>query len=212
MKDCGQKKECLECGCRKKTLVAGAVFLALVASAVFLLVRQAQSQAMESSGKQKFFQEESMGLSMTYPANWTLNANYDHYAPGIFSVEINNKKCGGKPGECAAGCVDARILAAKKPLQGKGDNLTIQLYEDFMMVRDFSISPLVEEIDLASKKIFQVKSGDPTLALNGACPGPLYVFETKSYFVYMFAGYGNGVDADGQIREIINSIAIGDGD
>lgn len=148
---------------------------------------------------------------MSYPAHWALDANYNRYAAGIFSAELNNKKCGGRNGECAVECVDMRMLVAKKPLEGQGDSLLIQLYEDFMMVRDFSISPLVEEISLNSKKIFQVKHDGPTLALNGTCPGPLYVFGTGDYFVYVFAGYGaDAARADNQIREIVDSIRIGE--
>jgi hypothetical protein len=205
MKDCDSKKECLGCDCRKKTLVALAVFLALVLASAWILIGQAQT----GQDKWKNFKEKTYGFSMDYPANWALDVNYDRYAPGIISAELNNRKC-AKSGQCDLDCVDLRVLAARKPVDGQGSGLLVQLYEDFMMVRDFSISPLVSEIELASKKIFQVENGDPTLALNGACAGPLYVFETKDYFAYVFAGYGaNAASADEQTREIINSIAVG---
>lgn len=208
MKDCDSKKECLGCDCRKKTIAAGAMFLVLVAAAIFLLVRQAQSQPFFGA-EWKDFRENTLGISFAYPSSWNLVADYDHYAPGIFSAEMDNKKCAGAPGKCGSECIDLRILAAEKPLDGRGDSLVVQLYEDFMMVRDFSVSPLVAEIDSGSKKVFQVDHGGPTLALTGACAGPLYLFEAGDYFVYVFAGYGDSVQANNQIREIIDSIIIG---
>jgi len=209
MEDWNSKKECSGCDCRKKTIAAAAMFLALVAGAVFLLVKQAQSQPFFGA-EWKDFRENTFGISFAYPSNWNLAADYDHYAPGIFSAEMGNKKCAGAPERCDPGCVDLRILAAKKPLDGRGDSLVVQLYEDFMMVRDFSVSPLVAEIDSGSKKVFQVDHGGPTLALNGACAGPLYLFEAGDYFVYVFAGYGDSARGENdKIREIINSIRIG---
>lgn len=209
MKDCDSKKECLGCDCRKKTIAAGAMFLVLVAAAIFLLVRQAQSQPFFGA-EWKNFRENTLGISFAYPSSWNLVADYDHYAPGIFSAEMDNKKCAGAPGKCGSECIDLRILAAEKPLDGRGDSLVVQLYEDFMMVRDFSVSPLVAEIDSGSKKVFQVDHGGPTLALNGACAGPLYLFEAGDYFVYVFAGYGDSASGENdKIREIINSIRIG---
>ena len=45
---------------------------------------------------------------------------------------------------------------------------------------------------------------------NGACAGPLYLFEAGDYFVYVFAGYGDSASGENdKIREIINSIRIG---
>jgi len=207
MKKDVSKKECLECDCRNKTLIAFSVFLALVFTSAWILIGQAQTG--QGQDKWKNFQENIYGFSMEYPANWALAVDYDRYAPGIISAELKNKKC-AKSGQCAGDCVDVRVLAAKKPIDGQGAGLPVQLYEDFMMVRDFSISPLVAEIELDSRKIFKVESGDPTLALNGTCAGPLYVFESGDYFVYVFAGYGaDAAGADEQTREIINSIAIG---
>ena len=208
MKDYDSKKDCLGGGCRKKTIVAGAMFLALVAAAVFLLVKQAQSQPFFGA-EWKDFRENTLGVSFVYPSNWNLAANYDRYAPGIFSAEMDNKKCASAPGKCASECVDLRILAAKKPLDGRGDSLVVQLYEDFMMVRDFSVSSLVAEINSGSKKVFRVDHGGPTLALNGTCSGPLYLFEAGDYFVYVFAGYGDAVaDPAGRTEKIIDSISI----
>ena len=202
------QNNCSRCDCRKKTLIAGAVFLGLVFCAVFLLAKQAQTQASDDWSKWKNFNEDIYGLSIDYPAGWTADVNYDRYAPGIISAELNNKKCGAK-NQCGSDCVDVRVLVAKKPVNGQGQGLLLQFYEDFMMVRDFSISPLVSEVELDSKKIFQVESGAPTLALNGACPGPLYVFETDSgYFAYVFAGYGTNAVADGEVRKIIDSVKI----
>ncbi len=204
-----EARDCSRCDCRKKTIVAAATFLVLVAAAVFLLVKQAQSQPLFGAAW-KDFRENTFGISFAYPWNWNLATDYDYYAPGIFSAEMDNKKCAGESGKCGSDCVDLRILAAKKPLDGRGDSLVVQLYEDFMMVRDFSVSPLVAEIDSGAKKVFQVDHGGPTLALTGACAGPLYLFEAGDYFVYVFAGQGDSASGENdKIREIIDSIRIG---
>jgi hypothetical protein len=125
-------------------------------------------------------------------------------------VELNNKKCNLNSGQCNADCADIRVLIGKKPNGGQTPGLFTQLYEDFMMVRDFSSAALVDTIDLDSKKIFKVSDGRVTLAMTGACAGPLYTFDTGSgYFVYVFAGYGNAAAGiSGDVEKIISSIDI----
>lgn len=149
---------------------------------------------------------------MSYPANWSLEIGYDRYAKGLMNADIVNKKCGYVPAQCGADCVDAMILVGKKPASGQTSGLPTQLYEDFMMARDFSsASPLVKTLDIGPRKVYKVDDNALTLALNGSCSGPLYIFETDSgYFVYVFAGYG--ADAAGSntqtIEKIISSINI----
>lgn len=188
------------------------VLLALaVAAAGFWFFRYSNfSQAQTDSAKWKNFKEEVYGLSVDYPANWSFDINYDRYAAGLMGVELNNKKCNLNSGQCNADCADIRVLIGKKPNGGQTPGLFTQLYEDFMMVRDFSSAALVNTLDLNSKKVFKVASDAPTLALTGGCAGPLYVFQTDSdYFVYVFAGYGNNAaGVTGDVEKIISSINI----
>jgi hypothetical protein len=146
---------------------------------------------------------------MDYPGDWALAVDYGRYGDGLMSAELNNKKCGSAAGQCDSECIDARVLAGKIPESGATPGLFTQLYEDFMMVRDFSTASLVNALDFDSQKVFKVADNGPTLALNGRCPGPLYVFETKTgYFVYVFAGGGQNAAIDPTIEKIINSIEI----
>ncbi|MFZ3073989.1 MAG: hypothetical protein WA093_02570 [Minisyncoccales bacterium] len=158
----------------------------------------------------KNFAEDIYGFSMDYPADWSLDVDYDRYAKGLMSAELNNKKCGFSYKKCDNNCADIRIIAGKKPGGGESRGLFTQLYEDFMMVRDFSTASLISTLDFNSKKVFKVASDQPTLALTGACAGPFYTFETDSgYFVYVFAGYGaNAASVDDETRKIIDSIKI----
>jgi hypothetical protein len=162
--------------------------------------------------KLKNFTENEYGFSMSYPANWSLDVGYDRYAKGLMNANIANKKCGFGLAQCDSDCVDARILIGKKPASGQTSGLLTQLYEDFMMARDFSnASPLVKTLDIGSRKVYKVDDNALTLALNGSCSGPLYIFETNSgYFVYVFAGYGaNAASGNSQtIEKIISSINI----
>ena len=167
-------------------------------------------QAKSGDNEWKNFKEDVYGLSIDYPADWSFDINYDRYADGLMGVELNNKKCDLNSGQCGVNCADVRVLIGKKPESGEGQGLFTQLYEDFMMVRDFSTASLVSTLDFAPKKVFKVDNSAVTMALNGACAGPFYVFETDSgYFAYVFAGYGAGAsDATARVEEIISSIGV----
>ena len=208
-KDGGRCKKC-----RLGIMAAAAVFLILVVAAVLLISGRYYdlTKAQADPSKLKNFRENRYGFSMNYPLGWSLDVSYDYYAKGLMNVDIDNKKCASKAKQCNADCADIRILAGKKPLAGEGLGLLTQLYEDFMMVRDFSnTSALVTVLDIDSKKVFKVDDDALTLALNGICSGPLYVFETDSgYFIYVFAGYGANAAAgnSGTVEKIISSINI----
>jgi hypothetical protein len=196
-------------------LIGLAVMAAIVAVGAWLLLKSGSGAAslfpaQTEAQKWKNFSEQKFGFSVDYPAGWALDANYDRYAPGIMDAELNNKKCGLNRNQCAAGCADVRILVGKKPEGGKATGLFSQLYEDFMMVRDFSSASLVDTLELNSKKIFKVADDQVTLAMTGACAGPLYTFDTGSgYFVYVFAGYGaEAADVSADVEKIISSISI----
>ncbi|MFA6376892.1 MAG: hypothetical protein WCX69_05850 [Candidatus Paceibacterota bacterium] len=200
--------------CKLGIIAAAAVFLILVGIAVLLILGHYYdlTKAQANPEKLKNFRENKYGFLMDYPFGWSLDVSYDYYAKGLMNADLNNKKCESKAKQCNADCADIRILAGKKPLAGEGLGLLSQLYEDFMMVRDFSgTSALVTVLEINSKKVFKVDDDALTLTLNGICPGPLYVFETDSgCFVYIFAGYGAKAAADnsGTIEKIISSINI----
>ena len=190
---------------------------ALLAIAVLVLAgfwffwSSGAAKAKADDSKLKNFAEKEYGFSMNYPANWSLDIGYDRYAKGIMNADIANKKCGFGSLQCDPNCVDTRILVGKKPAAGQTSGLLTQLYEDFMMARDFSnASPLVKTLDIGSRKVYKVDDNALTLALNGSCSGPLYIFETDSgYFVYVFAGYGVNAAGNSQtIEKIISSINI----
>lgn len=177
------------------------------AGGFWLLNHYGLLQAQIETGKWKNFSENEYNFSIDYPANWSLDVNYGQYAKGILSADLSNKKC--QKGQCDSDCVDARVLVARKPAGTGAQALILQLYENFMMVRDFSESPQVSALDLGAKKVFKVIDEQPTLALNGRCAGPFYVFETEKQFVYVFAGYGAGAaDLSGDVEKIIESIEI----
>jgi len=189
--------------------LAGAALLA----AVFLFFHYCDStKAQGDPSKLKNFRENRYGFSMDYPAGWSLDVSYDYYAKGLMNADIDNKKCESRGKQCNADCADISILVGKKPSLGEGTGLLSQLYEDFMMVRDFSgTSALVTVLEINSKKVFKVDDDALTLALNGICPGPLYVFGTDSdYFIYVFAG--NGANAEpgtaAVVEKIISSVNI----
>jgi len=188
-------------------LLAAAIF----AVAGFIVFKYpGYSKAQDENAKWKSFSEDTYGLSIEYPAAWSLDAGYDHYSKGLMNVDLNNKKCGFNPKTCNSECADIRILVGQKPEGERAQGLFAQLYEDFMMVRDFSNNPIVATLELGSKKVFKVANDSATLALNGVCPGPLYVFETDSgYFVYVFAGIGQSAANIGEtVEKIISSVKI----
>ncbi len=193
---------------RKKTFSILASLTVFVAAGFWLLNHCGLLQAQNDGGKWKNFTEGVYGFSVDYPADWGIDANYDQYAPGIISAEMHNKECGGQ-NQCGFDCVDIRILAAKKEIGGKSHGLLLQLYEDFMMVRDFADASLVKEVDLAGKKAFELVDNQATLALNGRCGGPFYVFETEKHFVYIFTGYGADIaEISGEAKKIIESVKV----
>jgi hypothetical protein len=201
------------CNCRRGILIGLAVFAVIVAAAFWLLFRFGRGgffQANADSQEWKNFKENTYGLSIDYPAGWLLDTNYDRYAPGLMGVELSNKKCGFNSEKCNAGCIDVTILIGKKNSNEQVSGLFTQLYEDFMMVRDFSAASIVSTLDLNPKKVFKVASDAPTMALTGACAGPFYVFETDSgYFAYVFAGYGADSAGDSKnVEKIIDSISV----
>jgi hypothetical protein len=182
-----------------------------VAAAFFWSFNRANpSEAQENLAQWKNFSESNYGFSFDYPAGWSLDISYDRYGASLMSADLSNKKCGFNPKQCAADCLDARILVGKKTSGNEVTPLFVQLYEDFMMVRDFSdASSMVSSINLGSKKVYKVANNSPTAALTGACAGPLYVFETETSFAYVFAGYGsNSVGATSTVEKIIASINI----
>ena len=184
----------------------------VLAAAVFSIFKYSDSfRAQADSREWKNFREADYGFSMDYPAGWSLNVSYDRYSKGLMNADLSNKKCGFNSKQCDADCADIRILVGKKPSRGEASGLLTQLYEDFMMVRDFSqASLLVATLDLGAKKVFKVDDDALTLALNGVCAGPLYVFETDSgNFAYVFAGYGsNAAGNPAEVEKIISSISI----
>jgi len=191
------------------SVLSGAAVLTAAGFLFFWYSNSTKAQA--DPAKLKNFQEKNYGFSMDYPSGWSLDTGYDHYARGLMNVDLDNKKCGFNSKQCNADCADVRILAGKKPLVGESTGLLAQLYEDFMMIRDFSgTSPLVTPLEMGSKKVFKVDDGALTKTLNGICSGPLYVFETDSgYFIYVFAGYGANAAANSEtIEKIIPSIKI----
>jgi hypothetical protein len=201
------------CNCRLGMLAglaALAVITAFGAWLIFWFGSSGRTGVSVEARNWKNFKEDIYGLSIDYPAGWAFDINYDRYAAGLMGVEMNNKKCDLNSGRCDAGCADVRVLIGKKPENGQGQGLFTQLYEDFMMVRDFSTASLVNTLDLTPKKVFRVDNGAVTAALNGACSGPFYVFEIDSgHFAYVFAGYGAGAAAvTGEVEKIIKSISI----
>ena len=186
-------------------LALAALFLA----GFWLLERFDLSWAQNSAVDDwKEFAEDRHGFSILYPQNWAFDISYDNYSSGLLAAKIENKKCEINSSQCAAGCVDIRMLSGKKNLESGASALLVQLYENFMMVRDFPSAPLVQIVDIGGKKVFKVADEQATLALNGNCPGPLYVFETQNHFVYVFVGNGADAGALIEVDKIIGSINV----
>ncbi len=194
----------------KHRAISVMIMLAILAAGGFTLFSRANSsKAASDSSKWKTFKEDAYGFLVGYPGSWSLDVSYDRYAPGLMNADLTNKKCGFNPKECAVDCVDMRILVGKKPESGSAPGLLGQLYEDFMMVRDFSTASLISTLDMAPKKVFEVASDAPTQSMTGSCGGPLYVFETDTDFVYVFAGYGSDAATNAAtVEKIISSIEI----
>ena len=111
--------------------------------------------------------------------------------------------------QCNDDCIDVRVLVGKKPGPDQKDGLYAQLYQDLLSVKESNNTELFSQSEIAGKNVYKILSGAPTLSLNGACSGPLYIFEADSgYFVYIFAGSGANAGANTQqlVQKIIASI------
>jgi len=202
------------CNCKTGIITAAVVFAIVVVAAIWLLANADQFNfgLVQTNGqKWRNFSEKTFGFSMEYPPGWAFSVNYDRYAKGLIDIDLSNKKCDSGSKNCRSDCANIKILGGKVPEGGQASALFVQLYENFMMVRDFSGAPMVQTLNLEPKKVFKVADEEPTLALTGTCGGPLYVFETGSgYFVYVFTGLGADAAVTNQktIEKIISSIEI----
>ncbi len=159
----------------------------------------------------KNFSEQKYGLSLQYPGNSSFNVGYDRYAAGLINVDIVGKNCSNTASECAAACADIRIFIGSQP-SGNSSQLFIQLYEDMLGVKDTNNPELVQKLNIGGKAVYKVLNEAPTLSLNGACGGPLYVFDAgNGYFAYIFAGYGAEAATAGEetVQKIISSLNVG---
>lgn len=184
---------------------------ALAAAGIFML-KYFRIMSADASGSIKYFREAAYGFAMQYPTDWSITSGYGRYAPGLIDVNLNNKKCWIGYTECRPDCVDIRIFAGKKPANVQGSDLGAQLYRQAEFVKTADNKDLAEQIDVAGIAVTKIKATAPTQALNGACAGPLYIYETGSgTFVYVFSGFGTGVGYDaGQemVKQIISSITV----
>jgi len=151
------------------------------------------------------------GFSMQYPAGWSIKSGWARYAPNILDIELNNNKCWLGYTECRADCIDIRIFSGKNSDNNQNANLGSQLYTQMQAIKSSDKKEMVEKIDINGLTVYKVNSNGPTQALNGACSGPLYAFETNDSFVYIFAGFGaNFSFAAGEdlVKKLILSITV----
>ncbi|MCU0653703.1 MAG: hypothetical protein MUD10_05600 [Candidatus Pacebacteria bacterium] len=191
------------------SISAGTAVVAVVCFGFSLFSNFGRAEAENS--KWKSFSEKNYGFSTEYPGSWSFEVGYDRYAPGLINAEITNKKCGSFSKSCNADCVDLRILSGKNPQGTATSALFIQLYENFQAVKSSHNAEMVNKMDLGGKTVYKVMSSAPTLSLNGACGGPLYIFETDAgYFAYVFAGLGERAAANEEavVEKIISSIKV----
>lgn len=189
------------------SIAAGLIIIASVSFGMLYFFNFTQAKADDS--KWKNFSENNYGFSISYPAGWSFDAEYDRYAPGLIDAVIKNKECGSSRGVCAADCADIRILAGKKPEGKLTQPLFVQLYEDLLAVKDTNNPELVQNLEIGGKTVYKVLSETPTLSMTNSCGGPLYIFETDSgYFAYVFTGLGSVYGEEATIEKIISSINI----
>jgi len=189
--------------------VVGAIVLLGAGFGLFWFSNSTEAEA--DNLKWKDFSEDDYGFSIDYPGSWSFGVSYDRYAQGLLNADLSNKKCKSFTQVCAADCADIRVLAGKIPQGSLTQPLFVQLYENLLAVKDTNNTALVEKSEIGGKTVYKVLSEGPTLSLNGACGGPLYIFETNTgYFAYVFTGLGAGAsDVNKEaIEKIISSIEI----
>ena len=196
----------------KHKIVSILICMVILACAGFFTLKYFRIMGADASSSVKYFQVADHGFEMQYPTDWSIASGYGRYAAGLLDVELNNKKCWIGYTECRADCVDIRIFAGKKPASGQGSGLGAQLYQQAQTAKAADNKDLVEQMDMGGKKVTKIKSTAPTQALNGACAGPLYIYEADSgTFVYIFSGYGSGVSfaaGEDMVKQIISSINV----
>lgn len=151
------------------------------------------------------------GFSMQYPAGWSIKSGWARYAPNILDVELNNNKCWLGYTECRADCIDIRIFSGKNSANNQGTDLGSQLYAQMQAIKSSDKKEMVEKIDVNGLTVYKINSTGPTKALNGACPGLLYAFETNGSFVYIFSGLGANFSftaGDNLVKKLISSITV----
>jgi hypothetical protein len=196
-----------------KHKIASILFgVAIIAAVGVLTLKHFKILSAAAYGSIRDFKESYCGIFLQYPFDWAITSDYSRYSPGICDIGLNNKKCWVGFSECKSDCVDIKIFVGKEPASDQANDLGAQLYRQLQIIKLSDNKDLVERIDVAGIRVFKVKSTAPTAALNGACAGPLYAFESNSgYFVYIFSGFGNKISyAAGEetVKQIIASIKI----
>lgn len=200
---------------RRTRAIFWMIFLVMIAAAGYFFWNFIKAEPIEAEDeikKWKVLSETRFGLKMDYPSNWDIRQDYDKYAAGMLNVDLNNKK-NGSGAECGSRYVDLRIFIGNKPESGaenSGSDLLSQLYREIEMIKNSGNDDLVESMKIEGKSAFKIKSDAPTLSLNGRCPGPLYLVDTKNSFIYIFAGTGSDARETGEkaVEKIIASINI----
>jgi hypothetical protein len=196
-------------------LIPWIILAVLIVAAGCFFWHYVKVEPIEAEGavkKWKNFSEDRFGFKMAYPADWNIGRDYDRYADGMLDIDLNNKK-NGRRAECGSRYIDLRIFIGDKPeaeAENSGSDLKSQLFREIEMIKNSGNADLVESLDIEGKSAFKIKSDAPTLSLNGRCPGPLYLLDTDSMFVYIFAGTGNEARDLGEkmVEQIISSIKV----
>jgi hypothetical protein len=188
------------------------ICVVVLAGVGFFALKYFRIMGADASSSVKYFRETDHGFVMQYPIDWSIASGYGRYAAGLLDIELNNNKCWVGYTECRADCVDIRIFAGKNPDNDQGTDLGAQLYHQAQAAKTANNKDLAEQMDIGGKLVTKIKSTAPTQALNGACGGPLYIYETDSgTFVYIFSGFGSGIDyaaSEDIVKQIISSINV----